>query len=441
MLQELQKFLNLERWLKHKSFQNFAFLAIIQTTNVLIALIAIPIVVKAVNIEQFGLINLSLSFITLLNVVVNYGYYLSGPREVAIHASNKNVLSDIFSKIVIGKLLIASFLFVSVLALVNFTPTFDRYGTILLFSTIILFSEALFPSWIAQGLERLQIIVIGNVISKLLYIFLLIVFINSPAESKLVNFFVGLSALGVNIILIIYITSSWNIKLKLVSFKNILHSLKTNFILLLSTIISQITVSSGVIILSFFSDNKELGLYSLAEKVMLIIRMLPVLISQAIYPKASKLYLENQVKFLNFLNKVWFISIFFGTALSITTYLASPIIIYFLSKEHLETSIQFLKILSFVPLLASLNIINIIVFLSADQKDMLFTSSWILCIFMVISSSLLTYYFGGLGLCYALVTTEIVVFFVCTLLNYLRNKNLVIQFYKSIFISKTHSGQ
>src|SRR5690554_2414520 len=85
--------------LRHKSLQNFIFLLIIQSSNVLVALISMPLLIQAVGVDQFGLVSLALAVVFLANVAVTFGYNLSGPREIAINQENKEALSAVASKV------------------------------------------------------------------------------------------------------------------------------------------------------------------------------------------------------------------------------------------------------------------------------------------------------------------------------------------------------
>jgi O-antigen/teichoic acid export membrane protein len=410
-------FLNLNLWKKNKSVQNFLFLSVVQASNIIISLITIPIVVSAVDIEQFGLISLSLSIIAILNVGVNYGFHLSGPREVALIADDPYKLSALYSRNLFSRITIAAFFTLSLFIIIYTTNAFERYAVILAYSTIMLFSEALFPSWFAQGMQRMSIISIGNLISKLLYLFFLIEFVNQPNDSKWVNFFNGTTALSINIILILIILVKWKIKIQSSAVTKFWVSIRSNFILFLSAFISHISISSGVIILSFFASNKEIGLYSLAERIMFVLRMFPVLIIQSIYPNASKFYKDDVNHFYQFLRKIYLRTIAITLLISFGAFLMAPWIINLLSGEYRDGSIYILRILAFIPFLSSLNVANMLIILVSSSNKLLFKGTWIVAGFLLISGSILSFMYGGPGLAYALLLTELFIFIVYTILN------------------------
>jgi O-antigen/teichoic acid export membrane protein len=424
----LYSFTNL---IRNKSFQNFIFLATIQASNILISLISIPLLIQSIGVDQFGLVNLALSVIVLCNILVGFGYNLSAPREVAINHQDKESLSHLVSNIIGSKVLMAFLATLGIgIAIFGF-GMFKEYQWILLFSVLLLFSEATLPLWFFQGMEKMKLISIANIVSKLLYLMGLVLFIYSPEQAKWVNFIMGGAGLGINLLLLLYIHFQLSIKFYKPKFVQLFTSLHENGLLFLSNLTSHISINGGLIVLSFFSTAEILGMFSLAERVSMVLRIFPSLVIQAIYPFASRLLQSDRLQFIRFIKKVYGISLLLGLLGSLTTFALAPYIIQVLSKSELEESVIFMKILAFLPFLACLNIANVTIFLVKDQKDLMFKSSWLMFIYMISASLILTSQFGALGLCYALLSTEIIVLLISSVLNWIYNKPLVLSIAKT----------
>lgn len=437
MLEKISSF-PFSHLIRNKSIQNFIFLVIIQASNILISLISMPLLIQSIGVDQFGLVNLALSVIILLNILVGFGYNLSGPREVAIQQGNKEQLSHLFSNIISSKILMAACASLLILIGVYVLDLFKEYQTILVFSCLLLFSEATLPLWFFQGMEKMKLISIANVFSKLLFLMGIVLFIHQPEQAKWVNFLLGGSGFAINSLLLLYVHYEMEIRFYKPRFVQVFQSLKENTLLFLSNLATHVSTNGGLIVLSFFSAAATLGMFSLAERITMVLRMLPSLIIQAIYPNASKLYQDNLPRFFNFLKKTYLIALLLGAGLSVFTFFTAGFIVEILAKEHLEEAILFLKILAFVPFLACLNIINVTMLLVTDQKDQLFKASWQICIYMLIASVGLTSQLGGIGLCIALLSTEVVIFLICTILIYKKNKDLYYGFQKALFDSSHH---
>ena len=415
---------------KSKSIQNFIFLTTIQASNIVITLISMPLLIQSIGVDQFGLVNLSLSVIILANILVGFGYNLSGPRDVALSQNDKESLSHLVSNIVFSKVLMALLATLGIILAVFGLNMFREYQWILLFSVLLLFSEATLPLWFFQGLEKMKLISIANVFSKLLYLLGIVLFIHAPEQSYWVNFILGASALGINILLLLFIHFQMDIKFYKPKLGQLFASLRENGLLFLSNIATHISINGGLIILSFFSSAEILGMFSLAEKIAMVLRMFPSMVIHSVYPNASRLLESDLPQFVHFIRKVYLFTLFLGMVASLFVFGLAPFIIKLLARKELTEAVAYLKVLSFVPFLACLNIANVVILLAKDQKSIIFKSSWMMGIFMLLTSVPLTYSYGALGLGFALLLTEIAVFFICCFLNWYYNKKLILRILK-----------
>jgi O-antigen/teichoic acid export membrane protein len=410
--------------IRNKSVQNLIFLIIIQSSNVLISLISMPLLITSLGVDQFGMVNLALSIIILANIMVGFGYNLSAPREVAILQNDKEGLSHVFSKVISGRLSMALIAATLILVATLGFGIFQEYQMILLFSLLLLFSEATLPLWFFQGMEKMKLISISNIFSKLLFLMGIVLFIHSPEQAKWVNFMLGGSGLVINLLLLLYIHVVLKIYYYRPKFRNVLLTLKENIFLFLSNLASHVSNNGGLIILSFFAAAETLGMFSLAERISMVLRIFPSLVIQAVFPNASKLYQNDKTEFFRFLKKVYGITLFVGTGISLTIFVSAPFIIQLFGKSQMQESIGFLRILCFIPLMASLNIVNVVVFLVKDQKELMFRSSWFLLSYMLPVCFVLSFFFGGKGLCFGLLSSELAILVVCSVLNRKYNADL-----------------
>ncbi len=429
MFEKLNLLIPLGNYIRNKSIQNFLFLAFIQSSNILITIISMPLLIQSIGVDQFGLVNLALSVIVMFNTLVGFGYNLTAPREVAINSEDKMALSHIVSNVFSAKFLLACLASLIILIGAFGFGLFQEYRMILVFSLLLLFSEAFLPLWFFQGMEKMKLVSIANVFSKLLFLMGIILFIHSPEQSKWVNFMLGFLGLGINLALLIYIQTFGGVRFYRPEFSAIWKSLKDNVLLFFSSFASFISINGGLIILSFFSGAETLGMYSLAERVIMVLRLFPALIVQAIFPNAAKLYKGDHSKFYRFLKRVYIRVLLFGGLISGGAYLAAPWIISVLSRSDLQESVTYLQLLSVIPFLACLNIGNITIMLVCGYKELLFRASWMMCLYMIAVTAILTAVMGVVGLCLGIISTEIVVFLICLVLLHRHNRTVFHGFY------------
>jgi O-antigen/teichoic acid export membrane protein len=429
MFERINLLIPFGNFIRNKSTQNFLFLVFIQSSTVLISIISMPLLIQSIGAEQFGLVNLALSVIIIFNILVGFGYNLSAPAEVALHQSDKSTLSQLLSNILSAKLLLATLATAALLTAAYGFSLFQGYRNILVLSVLLLFSDALFPLWFFQGMEKMKLISVATIFSKLLFLMGLVLFVHEPSQSVWVNFMLGLFGILVNLALLGYIRAGMGVKFYSPRFLSIWTSMKENILLFFSNLVSYISIHGGLIILSFFATAETLGMYSLAERVVMILRLLPAMIIQAVVPNASKLFHSDKRSFFIFLRKVYLISLAVGAIVSASCFLSAPFIIKILSRNQLGEALPYLELLSLVPFLACLNVGNVTMLIVSNLRDLLFRASWMFCTYMIVASTLLTRAYGAIGLCYGILTTELVVFLISMFLLLRYKKDLLYGLY------------
>jgi PST family polysaccharide transporter len=290
-----------------------------------------------------------------------------------------------------------------------------------MFSLVILYSEALHPIFYLQGENNLSILAVTNAISKLIYVALIILLIKNPDDSFLVNLLFGGVLSIVYLVFWLSIFLKNNIRFAWPKADKIIYRIKENFDFFFSSIAGHISIHGGIIILSNFIDNIELGKFALAQRIGMLLRMIPVFITQAVLQNASVIH-QNRKSYLNdYLNKFYLKGLLFTFVIGILVTVTSKWIIIFLSGEEILYSQEILSLLSFIPFLGMLNFKNIIKILVEEKKKILNKATWITVFFMISLSIIMSFYFGGKGLAIALLFSEFISFIIHSIL--LNNEN------------------
>ena len=400
---------------KNIFIKNFTNLSLNQGINILIAIVATPILFQNLGDSQFGLVNLAFSIFMLISIVVSYGYHLNGPKQISL-LNKLEKEADTIKDIVSLRIFIAIIISIVIIALIYLTDFFNSYELIILFSIPILFSEAIHPVFYLQGKNNLSVLAILNAFSKLFYLGLIILSIKNQNDAFKVNLLYG-SVLSL-VFLVYWGLFFYKNKLKFhfVDLDKIKFRLKENFQFFMSSVAGHISIHSGIIILKLFVNNSELGKFALANKIAFLLRMIPVFIVQSVLQNASIINQNNPLalkKYLNYYFKRGLILTFI-TGLFFTIFSKWIIIIF--SGQEIIYSNQILSVLSFIPFLAMLNFKNILLILVNEKKEILNKATWISAFIMIPLAIVLSYYYKGFGLAIALLISEFSSFIVHTIL-------------------------
>tara|TARA_B100000768_G_scaffold1513_1_gene1972 strand:+ start:15 stop:1250 length:1236 start_codon:yes stop_codon:yes gene_type:complete len=395
--------------------KNFSNLSINQGINILVAIIATPILFQNLGESSFGLINLSFSIFILLSIIISYGYHLNGPKHISL-ITQINKERDLINELISIRIFLALIVSLLVILTTYFSSLFDGYSIIILFSIPILWSEAIHPVFYLQGKNNLSILAILNSFSKLIYLAFIILFIKSPEDAYKVNLMFGMSLYIVYLFFWLKIYLKNKIKFVWSSFEKLIYRLKENFEFFFSSIAGHISIHSGLIILKLFVDNFELGKFALANRIALLLRMVPVFIVQSVLQNATLISRENNSGLHEYLNYYYRRGLVITFIIGLFFLIFSKWIIIIFAGEEIEYSTQILSLLSFIPFLAMLNFKNILIILIEEKKRILNKATWISTLVMITISVIFSYLYGGLGLAIALLFSEIFSFIVHSIL-------------------------
>ena len=402
--------------------KNFFNLIINQGINIFIALLATRVLFSTLGEAQFGLVNLALSVVLLSSIAVSYGYHLNGPKRIALFRDQSAKKQSLINEIILTRIIIATGMAIILFCLTYFFGFFKSYAALLYYSLILLFSQALFPMFYFQGNDKIAWASLVNAFAKGAYLLLIILFIKTPDDATYVNFLFGLSALVVYIVFWIIIYKKEKIKWVWVSIHNIKKRFIENFQFFISSIAGHVSIHGGLIILAVFVNNNVLGKFALAQKIALLMRMIPVFFTQSILQKATILFEKDKIEFNSYINRIFIIGLSITFVMGLIAIILSKWIIFLLAGSHVIYSDTILKILAFIPFFSMLNFNNMIKILVDEKKHLLTKATWITAIIMLILATTGSYYYGGYGLSIALVLTEIVSFIVHSVLL-IKNKN------------------
>ena len=399
--------------------KNFFNLIVNQGVNILVAIIATPILFQKLGESSFGLMNLSFSILMLLSIIVSYGYHLNGPKKIAEFNnsfSTFNFTNDIISL----RVLVAIVLSLAILFVSFNTNIFESYDDIMLFSIPILFSEAIHPIFYLQGRNNLSIQALLNFISKIIFLGFIVFFVMDSNDTYKVNFVFGFSLIVPYLFFWIRIYFKNKIKFVQLNLEKLIFRLKENFQFFFSSIAGHLSIHSSLIILKLFVDNNELGKFALANRIAMILRMIPVFIVQSVLQNATLLNKQNQQYLNGYLNYYFFRGLIGTFLIGLFFLIFSKWIIILFAGEEVSYSSDILSVLTFIPFCAMLNFKNLLIILINEKKEVLNKSTWLSSIFMILITTISSYYYTGFGLAFGLLISEILSFLIHT---YFLNKS------------------
>ena len=162
----------------HTILSNFFSLTILQVANYILPLIILPFLVRVLDLENFGIVMFSQALITFIVIAVDFGFDISGTREISISNTNKERISKVFSAIITIKILLIFLWLLILILLEECIPKLKVNSNIYYLNFGVVIGQGLFPGWFFQGIQRMKFVTIINILAKLIFTLLIFFIVN-----------------------------------------------------------------------------------------------------------------------------------------------------------------------------------------------------------------------------------------------------------------------
>ncbi len=353
-----------------KVFENIASLTGLQFASYILPLITLPYLTYVLGPDKFGLTQYATSLILYFQMFTDYGFNLSATRELAIVRDDKKKVSEIFSSVMVIKILLTVVSLIVLFIIISTVPRFNQDAEIYLLTFGMVIGNVLFPTWLFQGLEYMKYTSILNIIGKLIFTILIFVFIHQTADYLLVPIINSFGYIVVGVLGIYIALTKFDIKFRMPTRADMKYHLREGWHVFLSTIAINLYTTTNTILLGLLTNNTMVGYYSIAEKIVTAVNGLFTPISQALYPFISR-NVDRKDKETNiiFIRKLTKLAAVLGAIFSLGLFIFADLIISILFGPAYASSTTILRILSIIPFMVSLsNIFGIQTMLTFNYK-------------------------------------------------------------------------
>lgn len=328
---------------------NFSYLSILQVFTILFPLLTYPYLLRVIGLELYGVIVFSQTIINYVSLVINFGFNMSGARNVAVYKEDKVRLSRIVSSTYLCKFILWIVCLIVYLSVISIVPFFRDYYWVYLLSFLLTLNELLLPIWFFQGIEKMKYITIVNLSARLLFVAAIFLFVREREDYLLVPFLNGIGAILAGGLSLYIVLEKENINLSVISVKDLKSAYKESFPLFVSSLSTQIYVNVNKLVIGSFLGMSEVSIYDMADKVLHLMKLPISMMAQAVFPKISR---ERNIRFVN---RVMFLVT--GTVLLayICVFIGSDWIVYLFTGEYMEEASIIMRLLGVSAILVSFN--------------------------------------------------------------------------------------
>jgi O-antigen/teichoic acid export membrane protein len=320
--------------------ENFTYLSVLQIANLVLFLITIPYLFKVLGTKNYGLVIFAQTVVYYFTVLVNFGFNLTATRDISVNRGNKEKVSEIVSSVIIIKLALFILSFALMVIMTGILPGFREFRILYLLSMIACLSEAIFPFWYFQGVEKMKYITFINISTRILSTALVFIFIKSESDYFRYPVILGLGTVSGAVIALYIIFFRHRISLRFIPVDTLRFYFSDNVLYFFSNVSTHIYVNANKLIAGSFLGMSAVAYYDVADKVINIVRVPYSVLTQVLFPRFAK---DRDVSFLK---KIAAATLLFTVIIAAGLILFSKYIIGFISSTGNIISADILKILS-----------------------------------------------------------------------------------------------
>lgn len=389
--------------------KNATYLLLTQGLTYIAPILVLGYLIHTLGVEGFGMYAITLAVIAYIQVVVDYGFSFSASREISQNRDNKTKVSNVYFTTTFVKITICIVCYPIYLVLLSYfvDDIILYYSLNVGYLTVI--GNALFPIWFYQGIERLKIVAIINMLSRLISCLLVFIFVRQMSDVPTAVF-----VQAAPIILGGLLANANIFYKKLVIFNrpkchDIYQSLIHGWDFFLATLASTILSNSAVFILGIYTNPSVVGAYAAVERIIKAITSLFAPLTQSVYPyNCQKFGISKSAGFAS-VKKTGKPIVILAALATIFIFLMSNFLVSMTKLPPSSVLISYL--LSVWLFLGVFNNVLGIQTLSAAGHAKLYSRCFIIASFLtIIMMCALIYYFQSIGAAIALMIGEGILF-------------------------------
>ena len=328
---------------------NFSYLSLLQVFAILFPLLTYPYLLRVIGLELYGVIIFAQSIINYVSLVINFGFNMSGARNVAIYKQDRARLSRIVTSIYWCKFILWLVCLVLYLSVISMVPFFEDHYWVYVLSFLLTFNELLLPIWFFQGIEKMKYITFVNLSARLLFVVAIFLFVHRQEDYLLVPLLNGIGAILAGCLSLYIVLGKERVRFSLMPVRELRSAYKESLPLFVSILSTQIYVNVNKLVIGSFLGMLEVSIYDMADKVLLLMKLPASMIAQAVFPKISR---EQNIRFIN---HVMFLSVGIALLFYISMFFGSDWLVYLLAGEHIEEASVIMRLLGISAILTSIN--------------------------------------------------------------------------------------
>ncbi len=327
-----------------KVIENYFFMTSLPLISSAFGILLYPYLIRTLGSEAYGLYVFLLAIVAYFIDLIAFGFQLSGLKLISDNLNDNKQKSVILSGIISAKVYLAFFSVLIITPLIFFSKQLNEHRLLLsiIFAQII--AEIIFPQWYFRAIQQMKVVTLYQLSFRIASVPFILLFIKNPNDLIIYAIISTLSIILPAALLLYYLVKKEKLHLKIVCLKNTIQFLRESFPVFISIFMDTIKQESITLIIGLLFGMREVALFDLAKKIILLPRMMLSNINISIFPKLRKSPTSENIR--RIIRYEWFTGLFTVAGITILGYPA----IYLLGGQNMLDAYPIAILMSFTLL-------------------------------------------------------------------------------------------
>lgn len=405
---------------------NIIYLVFVQAMIYLSPLITLPYLTRVLQVEQFAALSFVQIFIQYFIFVTDYGFGITVTRLITLWRHDWERISEIVINTLAVKLILAILMAGVCLSMLFLIPSLRGSEWLIAAAFIGVFSNALFPTWLFQGLERMKQLAFITGFSRLAVLPLIFLFVKSPGDVVLAAALMSTPGLIASLMSYFYFRKLKTLIWAPVSARRMFELLREGWPVFASNISISLYTMVNLTVLKFLGTSEQVAFFAASDKIRSGIQGFISPIASALFPRFVAFGSSPKPEEFRRLNRLGWCSLV-GTQIIGAAFIffgADFIAINYFGEAFAGVAI-YLKAFAVLPVIIAVATIFSQWRLLALGEGLVLSRIYVIAgPLHIVYAIAATYYWGWIGLLSSVYLTEIMVTF--AMYCVIRNKRIQI---------------
>ena len=263
---------------------NSIMLFIFNIAKIVFPFITLPYLTRVLTKDTYGTVTYVKTVMTYMQVFVDFGFVLSGTKDIVKNLGNKEKLNTIIGDTLIARTILGILGYIVILILSLILPILRENIIYTLISYTAVFGSIYLMDFVFRGYEKMHVITIRFILMKIISTIFTFILIKNDSNVLLIPILDVIST-AIAIILVMFEQRKLDIKMAHSKISSIIAKIKDSFIYFLSNAASTSFNALSTIVIGIYLSKTEVANWGLCMQIIGTIQACYSPITDGIYPE------------------------------------------------------------------------------------------------------------------------------------------------------------